>query len=396
MTVHAGPLFPHDPSSMPLTVSVIVPTYNRAQFLSECLDSLLGQTLRPRQVIVVDDGSSDGTSDVLARYGRRIEVLRTASQGGKSGAVRLGLSHVGGDYVWILDDDDVAVPDALARCAEPLERDCAVAFSYGKKFYTGTAPDGRLGAVLFESELPDVRSRGLLAPLLEANFLGGAAIFGRTEAYRTVQGFNDAMVRSQDYDFAIRMARRFSGARVRGGALYHYRQHAGARGSARDRFVVEDQRRKWLHYDQVLFRRLRAELPLGEYLSLPRARTPSERQLLLQRASVMASKLLYDELVEDLKAIAELRDASPLDPIERRLVHRIFSHRPWYDLGSCWEVPRVIEAVRDAGRMSASGRLLRLHALAALARSCSVTALSPKAWGGLGPALSAMRVLSVP
>ena len=100
-------------------ISVLVPTYNRAGLLPQCLASLFAQTLPPSEIIVIDDGSEDGTPELLRSYGRRIRPIRK-SNGGKSTALNVGLDAVRGDYVWVIDDDDVALPHALERMVAPL------------------------------------------------------------------------------------------------------------------------------------------------------------------------------------------------------------------------------------------------------------------------------------
>jgi glycosyltransferase involved in cell wall biosynthesis len=111
-----------------LTCTVIVPTFNRARFIGEALDSILGQTRRPDQVIVVNDGSTDGTLSVLDAYSSRIEVV-SKPNGGKAAAINTAMPLAGGDCVWIFDDDDVALPDALQRHLEALEEDVEADFT---------------------------------------------------------------------------------------------------------------------------------------------------------------------------------------------------------------------------------------------------------------------------
>ena len=94
-------------------ISVIVPTYNCGPYLAESLDSVFAQTERDFEVIVVDDGSTDDTPAVLARYGGRVTVVQ-GSHGGLSAARNLGLARAGGEWVAFHDADDVAVPDRLA------------------------------------------------------------------------------------------------------------------------------------------------------------------------------------------------------------------------------------------------------------------------------------------
>lgn len=89
-------------------ISFIVPIYNAEQYLPACLDSLLGQTVRDLQIILVDDGSTDGSLAVAQRYATqdtRIEIY-VQSHAGQSAARNKGLSYVKGDYLAFVDADD--------------------------------------------------------------------------------------------------------------------------------------------------------------------------------------------------------------------------------------------------------------------------------------------------
>ena len=102
-------------------VSVIIPTYNRAHCLGEAIDSVLAQDPPADEVIVIDDGSTDATPDVLAGYGDRITVLRQANAG--AGAARTaGLRQASGDWITFLDSDDLWYPGRLALLHHDLER----------------------------------------------------------------------------------------------------------------------------------------------------------------------------------------------------------------------------------------------------------------------------------
>jgi glycosyltransferase involved in cell wall biosynthesis len=100
-----------------MKVSVVITTYNRASYIRQAIDSVLGQTMRDFELIVVDDGSTDGTGDVVAGYGDRVRYLRTAN-GGPARARNAGLASCRGDYLCWLDSDDCFEPDKLAlQCA---------------------------------------------------------------------------------------------------------------------------------------------------------------------------------------------------------------------------------------------------------------------------------------
>src|SRR2546430_16821957 len=97
---------------MPL-VSFVIPTYNCAPYLTESLESILAQTFRDFEVVVVDDGSTDHTWAVLARYSDDATIVR-APHGGLSAARNAGLSASRGEWIAFHDADDVALSDRLA------------------------------------------------------------------------------------------------------------------------------------------------------------------------------------------------------------------------------------------------------------------------------------------
>ena len=96
------------------TVSVVIPTYNYAGYVGEAIDSALAQTAPPHEVIVVDDGSTDDTPAVLARYAGRVRVIRQANAG-LSAARNAGIRAAGGEWVAFLDSDDAFHPRKLER-----------------------------------------------------------------------------------------------------------------------------------------------------------------------------------------------------------------------------------------------------------------------------------------
>ncbi len=350
-------------------ITVLVPTFNRSDFIAECLDSLLAQSLPASQLLIINDGSNDRTLQVLEPYRDRIVYLETP-QLGKPGALNRGLEKATGEYVWIFDDDDVALPDALERLVTPLEAHQEHGFSYSPFYFTSTQKDSHhIGRVLSELTIPDLETRGFLVPLLENNFLGGAALFARRSCYNAVGGFDPALVRSQDYEMAIRLARRFTGVRAPGGPTFHYRQHSGQRGSNHDRFAAHLQMKKWWEYDSIFFRRFYRELPLTEYLRPGSSLNSERRRALLQRMGVMSGKLLLDEALQDLGELARLEDTSPFSEEERSIVRSMIrtNYRRTWNLFSNRAFPGEIR------RLSASSKtvaLLRKELLGAIAHHC--------------------------
>lgn len=104
---------------MPPRVSILVPTFNAARWLPEALGSALAQTLPSTEILVVDDGSTDGTPDVLASYGDRIAWERVPNGGARAARNRL-LQRARGEWVQFLDADDLIDPDKLERQLDEL------------------------------------------------------------------------------------------------------------------------------------------------------------------------------------------------------------------------------------------------------------------------------------
>jgi glycosyltransferase involved in cell wall biosynthesis len=111
-------------------ISAIVPVRDGAPYVEEAIDSILAQTRPAREVIVVDDGSRDGTADVVLGYGDRVTLIRQEPQG-VGAAVNSGLDAAQGELISFLDADDAWTPRKLELQCEPLERDPALDMVFG-------------------------------------------------------------------------------------------------------------------------------------------------------------------------------------------------------------------------------------------------------------------------
>lgn len=107
------------------TVSVIVPNYNYARFLPERMESILGQTFKDYEIIMLDDASTDDSMEIIRRYSGHPKVRHVVVNEKNSGTPfaqwRRGFELARGRYIWIAEADDSAKPDFLARCTETLE-----------------------------------------------------------------------------------------------------------------------------------------------------------------------------------------------------------------------------------------------------------------------------------
>jgi glycosyltransferase involved in cell wall biosynthesis len=104
-----------------MTISVIVPSFGQAQYLPECIESVLDQTLAPHEIIVVDDGSTDGSLEIAKSYmPRGIKVVSQINKGLAS-ARNTGIMNATGDYCLFLDADDMLYPNCIERITQELK-----------------------------------------------------------------------------------------------------------------------------------------------------------------------------------------------------------------------------------------------------------------------------------
>ncbi|WP_282604539.1 glycosyltransferase family 2 protein [Pelagibius sp. Alg239-R121] len=310
-------------------VTVIVPTFNRAKYLPECLDSLTGQTAKAARIIVVDDGSTDETPSILEGYGAEIDAVRKDNSG-KSSALNLALPMVDSEYVWIFDDDDVAHPDALKHHLDGLEGKGRYGFSYSSYQRAGTNADGSIqpGPIRHADHY---EGRALFVQLLEENLLPQPSILVRTGCYREMGPFDERLVRSQDYEMLLRLSRRYPAAVVEE-VTYYYREHAGTRGSSSDSFGIKALDDKWVKYDRIIFQELYHDLALWEYLpqlTAERSLSGAERRhALIRRFSIMMRYCLWDLALSDLSELLESESGnSGLIAEEQEILRRIFENR---------------------------------------------------------------------
>lgn len=107
-----------------IKISVILPVYNVEKYLRQCLDTIIGQTLREIEILCVDDGSTDNSARILKEYAQKDQRIKiyTQKNAGAGAARNLGLRHASGKYLSFLDSDDFFEPDMLEEAYEQAER----------------------------------------------------------------------------------------------------------------------------------------------------------------------------------------------------------------------------------------------------------------------------------
>ena len=198
--------------------SLVIPAYNRAHLISETIDSALAQDTPFAEIIVVDDGSTDNTLEVLGRYGSRITVIATANQGVQS-ARNTGIRAATSDYATLCDSDDLLEPGFLNAFSTWLAANpsCDVLYSNFLSFNQSTVFNDRLsyapagvyndlpanGAVWLD--VPDLLARVIKFQIL---FPTGSTV--RRAMYDVIGGYDPAFngVGAEDFEFVLRAVAR--------------------------------------------------------------------------------------------------------------------------------------------------------------------------------------------
>ena len=286
------------------SISVIIPTFNRAGYLEQALNRFLQQSVVPDEIIVVDDGSTDGTRDVLDKWSSSVVALYQENAG-RPRAMNNALQYATGDYLWFFDDDDLPFNDALERHLEALSSDPGAGFTYSPPYISDTDEQGRIKP-RHASRLPDFeRDYHLLQVMFRIFCLLQGSLF-RASVISDIGEFREDLIRNMDVDYAIRVARRYRGARIEDPTFY-LRKHEGARGTANQRFDVRDKERHWFMADQLIYPYFYETMNLEEYVpasaksDLKQEECDSLARLI--RANIMARRGLWQYVYSDLESL---------------------------------------------------------------------------------------------
>lgn len=273
------------PAPMAPRVSVVMPVYNRERLVAESVRSVLGQTFGDLELLVVDDCSTDGSAAVLAALARedcRVRVLRTPRNSRQSAARNLALVEAQGEFIALLDSDDVALPHRLATQVAFMEAHPEVQLLGG-----AMQAFGAVDRVLTKETDPEL----VRCALLFRNELAAPTAFLR-RAFLVRHGlaFDETFPLAEDYDLWERVSA--AGGRLANlpEVLVRYRVHGGSDTvTALDR--MEDLA------DRIRLRQLRRLLPAvtdaeaGPFLAVNRGR-PCADAAALHAADALAARLV--------------------------------------------------------------------------------------------------------
>ena len=196
-------------------VSVIIPTYNRAGLIQEALESVLRQTFKDYEIIVVDDGSTDNTPEVLKPYRHRIRYVHQENQG-ISAARNWGILLSRGAYIAFLDSDDLWYPEKLEKQIAYLEAHPKVGLLYGQILCRTDSG--------IEKVLPRRVVTSFQELLRESNTIPTSVVVARKKCFESVGLFNASFPVAEDFELWLRVARHFQIDYLRG-IVAEYRMH---------------------------------------------------------------------------------------------------------------------------------------------------------------------------
>lgn len=309
-------------------VTVVISTFNRANFLPEAIESILAQHVRPARIVIVDDGSSDETQQVVKPYLLEIEYIRKEN-GGKARSLNFILPSINTEYTWFFDDDDAAYPEALEHLLTPLDNNPNLGFTFGS-FNVSDHDSKLLQAAsrpvpyLFANE-PISQQR--LKLFRDCTVMMSGSLL-RTDAIHAVGGLNEALIRGQDYDLMVRLAVQFDFTYC-GSAVYVWREHHGVRGSANMQHTAANRLAFWAKYNEPIGYYLRYKLALTRFAIDPDKLDYEQKEIrsaLIRRAWALAPKLPLILPVNDIIEAFEIEPSQSINLLEFKLLEDTFHH----------------------------------------------------------------------
>jgi glycosyltransferase involved in cell wall biosynthesis len=181
-------------------VSIIIPAFNAEKYIAESVESIVDQSHPSVECIVVDDGSTDRTAEIVAGFGDRVHLTRQANAE-RSAARNAGLAQASGEYVGFLDADDLLLPGKVAEQVTFLEAhpEYDVVYSLVKYF----REEGKDDCYTVRRPTP---SGDILPQLIYTNFITMNSPLFRKAAVKRVAGFDVSLSRYEDWDFLLRLA----------------------------------------------------------------------------------------------------------------------------------------------------------------------------------------------
>lgn len=206
----------------PVSVSVVMSVYNGEKYLSEAVESILGQTFGDFEFIIVDDGSMDGSAQILAEHAARDGRIRVLSQEnrGLTKSLNTAISHARAPLIARMDADDIALPGRFEKQVAAFDANPRlVGLGTAVATFTDGSANRRTRGVICGAE-------AIQSALETRNVMNHPSAMIRAEALRDIGGYREKFVTSQDYDLWLRLAETGDLDNLKE-TLLRYRVHGG-------------------------------------------------------------------------------------------------------------------------------------------------------------------------
>jgi len=302
-------------------VSVIIPVYNGANYLREAIDSVLAQTFTDYELLVIDDGSTDGTWEIIQSYGTRLRGFRKPN-GGVASALNLGIQEARGEWIAWLSHDDVFLPNKLERQVKFLRQSPQF-----KACYTSFYVIDVNGNIIREYNAAWYPREQAARMLFRTTYINGSSMLIERSCFDKVGLFNETLRHTQDVEMWFRMAQHFEIGRIPE-KLLQWRTHP-AQGSRNYQVQIAE--------EQAMFRQVYNELGIaGIFPEL--AESANDQQIIAWGHEWLGDTMLthhgwrwYAFVQEEYQqAIAVWPSWRNRARLKRVLVRALYVCRPWY------------------------------------------------------------------
>jgi glycosyltransferase involved in cell wall biosynthesis len=223
-------------------VSVVIPTYNSARFLGEAVQSVVEQTLQDWELIVMDDGSTDDTREVVAAFREpRIRYVHQENRG-VSATINRGAGLARSAYIALLAADDVFLPEALEKATRAMDGPADVGFCYGQVRYMDEDGNELKLARQWPARSGIMTARQVIMEVLSLRFILPSAVILRRSSFQEVGGFDENLDYGEDTELFARLAKRYPVGYI-ADPLARRRKHKSAITARLD---LDGQERSWL------------------------------------------------------------------------------------------------------------------------------------------------------
>lgn len=332
------------------SISFIMPTYNRSAFIEQSINSILPQMREDDELIVVNDGSTDKTQQVLEKFYKQIVYIHQ-SNSGKSAALNNGIEESRNDYIWICDDDDLLRPGSVTKLRNALDgTQYDMVFGCYTRFSCSKNKKKDLGTGYW----PDLSSGSLRRHILEDAFIMHNASLVRKKVYQELNGFDESYLRSQDYEMFVRIALRYN-IKYLDEIIFDQRKHDGLRGPKAVSHNPQGSDVVWQKFDKKIFETLRDQVPISFYEALFKSKNKSlrKRAAHLQRACILGRHGLWKDSIEGFELASKILPYTSITNLERSIcVRSVLGKHGLFNIND----ESIVSSFRDLSKTSKVGR----------------------------------------